>query len=294
MNRYLWLGGNRRMRVIQYLMAPVMLFCMASVSANSNVAMRGSEVNIYDDNSFFIGVGSAIVKFDTNIKVKRDGELPYFIDLEGDLDLPAISYVATIYGGYDFNEKHSLNFAAFGINRQSTLLDFNKNFEDIILVSANMTLTDKTRFYFVDYGYTFFRDDRSDMTFVVGINGMDLHLVAEGSGQITVLGVTESKVLLADANVFVPLPLIGLNFGFSFTPKWRFEAAVSLVGGTHKDITATIGQSSMNFRYKLAKHVGVILGVTYFDADIEIKNDNVLTEVSYGYNGGFLGVHFGF
>lgn len=275
-------------------MVSVLLLFMTSASANSTVAKRGAEVNIYEDNSFFIGVGSAIVKFDTNIKVKKDGELPYFIDLEGDLDLPAISYVATIYGGYDFNDKHSLNFAAFGINRQSTLLDINKNYEDIILISANVTLADKTRFYFVDYGYTFFRDDRSDMTFVVGINGMDLHLIAEAKGQITVLGVAESKAVLADANVFVPLPLIGLNFGFSFTPKWRFSAAVSLVGGTYKDITATIGQSSMNFEYKLSKHVGLILGLTYFDADIEIKNSNELTEVSYGYNGGYIGAHFGF
>lgn len=130
------------------------------------------------------------------------------------------------------------------------------------------------------------------MTFVAGINGMDLNLIAEAKGQITVLGFTKSEVLLSDVNIFAPLPLIGMRFGFSFTPKWSFETIISIVAGSHKDVTARLRQTSINTRYKLTKHLGLILGLTYFDADIKVKDGDVTTDVFYGYNGGFIGMHF--
>ena len=280
------------MRATQYLLIPVLLLCISSASANSNAALHGDEANLYESNTFALGVGFGIVEFDTNVKVKKDGRLPYYIDLEGNLDLPERSPITTVYGGYHFNDRHSLYFAAFGINRKTTLLDFDENFEDILILSADITLTDKTRFYNVNYGYTIFQDNRSYVTLVAGINGMDLNLIAEARGQITVLGFTKSEVLLTGVNIFAPLPLIGMRFGFSFTPKWSFETVISIVAGSYKDVTARLRQTSINTRYKLTNHIGLILGLTYFDADVEVKNGDVTTDVFYGYNGGFIGMHF--
>lgn len=145
------------MRAIHYLLIPVLLLCMASASAKSTVALHGDDANLYESNTFALGVGLGIVEFDTNIKVKKGAGLPYFIDLEGNLDLPERSHVTTIYGGYRFNDKHSLYFSLFGINRKTTLLDFDESYEDILIVSADITLTDKTRFYNVNYGYSIFQ-----------------------------------------------------------------------------------------------------------------------------------------
>lgn len=280
------------MRITQYILIPVMLFWLATASADSDVTLYGDEVNLYESKSFALGVGLGIVEFDTNIKVKKKGRLPYFIDLEGDLDLPERSHVTTVYGAYRYNDKHNLFLAGFGVNRQKTVQDFNGNYEDILIVSGDITLTDKTTFYNLSYGYTVFQDDRSYVTLVTGINGMDLKLIVEASGEITISGSTQSEVLLTDVNVFAPLPLIGMRFGFSFTPKWRFETVISIVDGSYKDVTASLRQTSINTRYKLTKHIGLILGITYFDVDVEVKNGGEKTEVFYGYDGGFVGVHF--
>jgi len=34
--------------------------------------------------------------------------------------------------------------------------------------------------------------------------------------------------------------------------------------------------------------------MTYFNADVNIDDETELTEISYGYNGAFIGMHFAF
>ena len=52
--------------------------------------------------------------------------------------------------------------------------------------------------------------------------------------------------------------------------------------------------TSINARYQFAKHAGLLMGITYFDANVDIDDDDEVTEVRYGYSGLFLGLHFGF
>jgi hypothetical protein len=72
------------------------------------------------------------------------------------------------------------------------------------------------------------------------LNALDLRLLFEASGQITIDNTTRSNAIVAEANVFAPLPLIGLNFGYSYTPKWRLSTRISLVVGSYDDISATV------------------------------------------------------
>ncbi len=257
--------------------------------------MSGSESIAYEGTRWTIGVGYGLVGFDTNVKVtNKQTNRSRYIDLEGNLDLPKYSEVQTIYGAYRFNRKHSLLFGYFEIDRNSTLLNISQNIDDIVIIDARVSLSDKSRFYNFSYGYNLFQDDRSSVTFVAGLNSLDLKLEAEALGQLTVGGVTHSKAELVKANVIAPLPLLGLNFGFSFTPKWSISTRISLVGGSYDEVTAGVVQTSINSLYRFSEHSGLLLGMTYFDADVEIDDDDELTDVSYGYTGLFLGLHFGF
>ena len=126
--------------------------------------------------------------------------------------------MVTIYGQYNFNQKHSIGFSFFGINRESSIFGFDKTFEDVRVV-GDATLSDTTNFYRLEYGYTLFNDDRSKIKFLAGIYGLDLKYVFKAEGNITVDGITTSGSILEEANIFAPLPLIGLDFWFSFTPN---------------------------------------------------------------------------
>jgi hypothetical protein len=227
------------------------------------------------------------------VTTKASGRSRY-IDLEGNLGLPELDRVNTFYGAYRFNEKHSMVFGYFSIERDSTLVDFSGSYDDIVLVKAKVSIEDNSRFYNIGYGYNLFRDDRSSITLVAGLNTLNLRLKAEASGDVTVNGITRSNAVIAEGDVLAPLPLFGLNFGVSFTPRFSISTRVSLVGGTYQEVSANVVQVSINSLYRVSEHSGLVLGITYFDANVDIDDDDEVTEISYGYNGAFAGFHLGF
>ena len=262
-----------------------------SVSADA----PASETTLYSDNRWVIGVGYGIVSLDSKVKItNKDSGRPRFIDLEGTLGLPSESAIPTLYGGYRFDKKHSLLFGIFAIDRESILLDFSGDFDDITVEKARLTIKDNSRFYNLSYGYKLFQDDRSNVTFVVGLNNMDLRISAEATGRVIVDGETREHTEIANASVFAPLPLLGLNFGFSFTPDWSIGTRIALIGGCYQDVSASVVQTTINSRYQFSRHTGLLLGISYFDAEVDIDDSVEFTEVSYGYTGVFLGLHIGF
>jgi len=280
--------------LLNSLVAALLLFAGA-VSVHADTALHQDEANLHSGKAFALGIGLGVVRFDTNVKVtdKMSGGTRY-LDLEGNLDLPEISHVTTLYGVYKFNEYHKVMFGYFAINRQSSLLSIDENYDDLIVINADVSVSDKTKFYNLSYGYTLFQDDRSDVTFVAGINGLDLKLLVAASGQITVGDTSRSDAVVAEANIFAPLPLIGLNFGFSFTPEWSIATKIVFVGGSFGDVSAGVLQTSINAQYQFARNAGLLMGMTYFDADVTIDDESDVTDVSYGYDGALIGLHFAF
>jgi len=269
------------------------LLLITTVAASTAYA-EVDKIEISSGYKFALGVGAAIVKFDTKIKItdKQSGN-SVFLDPEGNLDLPDTSRVTTIYGRYNFNQKHSIGFSFFGINRESSVFSFDKTFEDIRVV-GDATMSDTTNFYQLDYGYTLFNDDRSKIKLIAGIYTLDLKYVFKAEGDITIEGVTTSGSILEEANVLAPLPLIGLDFWFSFTPEWSMATRVGFVAGSHDDLSAVVVQAEINAQYKFSRHIGGVIGLTSFAADVVIEDNIEKQEISYAYDGLFVGMHFVF
>lgn len=125
----------------------ILLLLFHAVAALASAGVAGEEVVAYESKKFALGVGLGIVKFDTNVKVtsKETGN-SHYVDLEGNLGLSDSDQVNTIYGAYRFNEKHSLVFGYYAIERDASLLDFSGNFNDIIVVKADVSFEDSSHF----------------------------------------------------------------------------------------------------------------------------------------------------
>lgn len=275
-----------------HIICSVVLLQFTVVSPVSAKADPG-DIELYESEKFALGLGAAIVKFDTKVKFtdKQSGD-SVFLDPEGNLDLPEISNVTTIYGGYSFNPRHSIGFSYFRINRESTLIDFDKNFDDVRII-GNATIADKTSFYRLDYGYTLFNNATSKIKLDVGVYGLDLKLAFDAEGSITIRDIPiASDSMHKEAEVFAPLPMVGVNILYSFTPQWSLATKVTFVGGSYEDVSANVLQTTINTRYRFTKHVGLIFGLAYFDATVDIEDDLENTNITYGYDGGYIGMHF--
>jgi hypothetical protein len=242
-----------------------------------------------------IGLGIAAVRFDTKLKfTDKATDRDIFIDSEGTLGLPEIATVNVLYGQHWFNKKHSMGFSYFAVKRETDILSFDKDFDDVLLVNGGASLSDNTRFYNIFYGYSLFQDPRSKIRLLAGINALDLRYTFEAEGELIINGVSESGTIEEEANVLAPLPLLGLDFDYAFTPRWALTTQVKLVGGSYQDVSASVLQTKIDARYSLTRNFGLILGLTYFDADVDIEDSDELIEVNYGYDGAYLGAHFMF
>ena len=265
-----------------------------TVIASTPTHAEPDKLELSQGHKFALGVGAAAVKFDTKMKfTDKESGNSVFLDPDGNLDLPEVSHVTTIYGAYNFNHKHSIGFSFFGIYRESSILSFDKTFEDVRIV-GDATMSDTTNFYQLDYGYTLFNDDRSKIKLIAGIYSLDLKYTFKAEGNITIDGVTTSGEILEEANVFAPLPQIGLDFWFSYTPKWSMATKVGFVAGSYEDLSAVVFQAGINTQYKFTKHIGGVIGLVSFNADVVIEDNIEKKDISYAYDGLFMGLHFVF
>ncbi len=260
----------------------------------SDANLAGNEIFVSDDARFVLGTGLGIVRIDVNGKVtdKPSGG-SWFVDLEGNLGLEEWSNVQHFYSAYRFNDRHSLLVSYFEIRRSSSLLDLDLSLQDLELSNARVEVLDTPQFYYLAYGYSLFDDDHSDITLIAGLNILDLNFVAEASGTISVGGDTRSAVDVVETGAAAPLPLVGLNFNTRFTPEWSVSTKVAFVTGSYDTVSALVLQTDIFSRYQYSHHVGLLLGLTYFAADVDEDKPDRLTQVSYQYNGLFLGLHFG-
>ena len=238
-----------------------------------------------------LGVGFAMVRFDTSVKfADKEVNRSIFIDSEGILDLPDWDSIPVFYGGYRFSQKHGIGFSYFQVKRESSVFDFDETLDDV-RIAGQAIFSDDTRFYNVFYAYTMYEDERSRVQGNIGINVLDLRYVLEAEGTITYEDLTTSSSLYEDAVITAPLPLFGLDFWYAFTPKWGMSTKVAFVGGSYQDIRGWVVNSTINARYQFTKHTGAVFGITYFDADIVIEDELERSDVKYGYDGAFLGLH---
>lgn len=274
------------------------IFPVAAVSADSAVTIgNGVDFSEFgtDKKKGAIGVGMAAVRFDTKIKFtnKQTGN-SIFLDPEGHLGLPEIARVNTFYAAYRFGKKHTIGAAYFAVKRENTYISDSIDVGNVAILNGQVTLSDDTKFYFVDYRYTLFRDNRSSIAGVLGIAGIDLKYTFNASGEIEIDGETNTRNYSEEASVTAPLPMLGLDFLFAFTPKWSMSTKVALVAGSYQNTAAFVFQARMDARYWFTKYVGGVIGLTFFNADVDIEKETSKQEIGYGFGGGFFGLHFAF
>ena len=298
--RFVPLRSQKWLSAIAVLIAS-MLFCLSDAWAHY-VAASGPE-NTYSRDRFALGVGAAIVRFDTNFRFTEKGSpISLFVDAEGTLGLPETDTAPVIYGNLRIAERHWLGFSFFQVRRAVTWFQLNEskdfNLGDLTIAAganANITLSDSTSFYYLSYNYALFDDSRSIILLTFGLYGLDLEYVFDARGEITLNGVPVVEgSLTREASVFAPLPLLGFDAWYHITPKWAMGTKVSLVAGTYEEVTAALVDTTIRAKYQFSDHVGGSIGITYFNATIDIDKPDQIIEVNYGFDGAAIGLHFNF
>ena len=255
------------------------------------MALQAAEQSTERKKDSLLGFGYAVVRFDTNVKfTDKATDRSVFIDTEGTLGLPETDGVPILYGSYQISQKHGIGFSYFRVSRKSSIFNIDENLDDVH-ITGDVRFRDDTQYLNLFYSRVLFSDDRSSVQGLIGINSMDIRYVLEAEGTIEGLDGEIRDDLREDTSILAPLPLVGLNLRYQFTPEWGIGTKVSLVAGSYEETTAWVLSTAINSTYQINEYFGVVLGLSYFDADIDINEKDERTEINYGYDGLFIGLH---
>ena len=253
---------------------------------------------VYSENisrTLSIGLAAGYERFDTNFKfTDKSSGRSVFVDAEGTLGLPETDFVPILYGYWKPAKRHGLGFSYFQIKRESTLLAVDENFSDLT-VTGNISLSDRSRFYYLSYNYTALQDDRAFIFLSLGLYGLDLNYQLDATGDISFRGVPIiGREYSRETSIFAPLPLLGLDAWFAITPRWALGTKIALVGGKYQDVSGTVVEGKIRAKYAFNRNLGLFFGFNYLQGDIEIDKNARRTDISYGFEGFFAGLDVGF
>jgi len=275
-------GMGRKYLTLRISITVILLFSGASMA-------RAEEPS--KPRKFGFGVGYALAKFDTNVKfTNKESDRSVFVDAEGTLGLPETDGVPIIYGLYRISKGHAIGFSYFEVRRESSIFNFNETIDDVT-IDGQVTFSDDTRFFNLAWLPTFYEDDRSRVLGRFGINSMNINYALDAEGTITYEDDSVGGSLHEEVGVIAPLPLIGVNLMYAFTPRWNVSTQVSFIGGRYQDVSALVLNTEVLTGYRLSKVFSLLFGIAYFDADVVIEDDLDRTDVNYGYSGAYLGLN---
>jgi hypothetical protein len=242
-----------------------------------------------------VGIAAGLMRFDTNFRFENpETGRSIFVDAESSLGLPESKVIPLIYGYWRPSERHGLGFGYFSIRRESEILAIDRNFGDLS-VNGLARLADDTRFYSLTYNYTLFHDSRAFLFASLGLNVIDLEYRLDAEGEIRLGGeLIDSGNFTRPVQQTAPLPMFGLDAWFVITDKWSFGARAAFIAGEVSDIRALVSEARIRVKYSASRNAGLFFGLSYFDGDIKIRKDDLVTDIGYGFDGLILGIDVGF
>jgi len=244
---------------------------------------------------YVLGIAAGLERFDTNMRiVDRATGNSIYVDGEGSFGLPDNKTVPIVYGAMRINEKHGLGFYWFTVHRSGTALAIDQDYGRLG-VNGTVTFDDETSLSYLNYSYTLFDDKRTYIRALLGIYLLDLNLSLDAVGEVTLDGQpVQSGTYNETLNQFAPLPLFGLDYWTRITDKWYLGGKIAFITGSYDDVSAFAVEAMLRARWRMTDRVSLITGANFMSADVDIKRTNTIREISYGFEGVYLGFDFSF
>jgi len=205
--------------------------------------------------------------FDTRLRIDPSTTLEgTTIDAEDDLKLDDSQFL--IFGELTLlpGERHLVRLNGLSVRRSArAALERGIVFDDQVyfrneIVDSELDLT----MFGLTYGYRFIASERAELAATFGIQ------VAE----VEANAVVRNRVVRDPENGVAPLPLVGLEGRFDFTPHWSVEARVQYLTANIEDVDGSIMDSRLAIAYRTNPHLVFGLGYRTFKVKIDSQNED--------------------
>lgn len=202
------------------------------------------------------------------------------IDAEDDLGLDDFQLLPQVEFTLLPGEHHLVRLSAFAIHRsaeQEIEEPISFDDEDYLageLVDSRLNLT----MFGLTYGYRFLVHQRAEISASFGIQIADVEANA----------VVRSRVVRESESGVAPLPLIGVEGRFDFTPHWALEARAQYLTVDVSQVDGSILDARLGITWRLNPYLALGLGYRTFQIDVDSKDEGTPGFVDLSVDGPML------
>lgn len=242
-------------------------------------AIHAKEIKSFEDTKAKISIGYFLPRMNTELRLDpANPALPPGspIDMEGDLGLDRDLSLARLDGYYRLGRKHRIGFGYFTLERAAQrAIDKKITYGDTTyLINTLIESKLKNTITQIGYMYSLRQTDRFEVSGTFGIHWLDI--------QSRISGAT---VETSSSNIAGPLPLIGFDLDYAFTPRWIISLRGMVFSYKVDPFDGNLTDLRGSLEYFFLNNVGVGIGVNRFDLDLKYTDNGRVGDFSWGYDG---------
>jgi hypothetical protein len=202
----------------------------------------------------------------TKLRVDESTTLPGTeIDAEKDLGLDDFQLLPQVELTLLPGKRHLLRLSAFAMHRSAEkVIDKPISFDDQdYLVGERVDSRLNLTMFGLTYGRRLLVRQRGELTLTLGVQVA--HVEANA--------VVRSRVVREAESGVAPLPLIGLEGRYDFSPRWAVEARAQYLTVDVSDVTGSILDARLGVTWRLNPYLAIGLGYRTFQIDVDSQDE---------------------
>ncbi|HKU13889.1 MAG TPA: hypothetical protein VJQ52_05810 [Steroidobacteraceae bacterium] len=202
------------------------------------------------------------------------------INAEDDLGLDDFQVLPQVELTLLPGEHHLVRLSAFAMRRSAQKrIEKNISFDDQdYLVNERVDSRLDLTMFGLTYGYRFLVRQRGEITATLGIQVADVEANA----------VVRSRVVRESESGIAPLPLVGVEGRFDFTPHLAAEARAQYLTVNVSDVDGSILDARLALTWRLNPYLAIGLGYRTFQIDVDSKDEGTPGVVDLSVDGPLL------
>jgi hypothetical protein len=202
------------------------------------------------------------------------------IDAEKDLGLADFRMLPQVEFTLLPGERHLVRLSAFAIHRSAAKViekDIVFDNEDYLVGERVDSLLNITMFG-LTYGYRFLVRQRGELSGTFGVQVADVEANA----------VVRNRVVRESESGVAPLPLVGIEGRFDFSPRWAVEARAQYLTVDVSQVNGSILDARLALTWRVNPYLAMGLGYRTFQIDVDSADEGTPGFVDLSVNGPLL------
>lgn len=243
-------------------------------------ALAANESYLGGNETFRITIGGLIGSTDPSLSLNGPLEDGTIVDFATEGGRSVSSFVAS--ADWRFARKHRVSLLWYATSRSNTYtLDRDIVIDDTTIpAGASLTPEVSNDFFFVNYRYSFVKNDKVEIAGLLGLYGSNWNFDITASG----FPGQPTRTFSQDASTTLPLPVVGASLDWYITPRWTATTSLSGMAAKIGDVDGSTWVFTVSSDYMVWRNFGVGFAYMHSSIDADVTKNNFNGNINYTTN----------